>query len=107
MSELKPELNEEPRYSLTVGDQTYAGCTEQELQDYGCSTEQIKEAKNNYYNVIAFDYITTYYEVWRQLTLGRVGTSAQKTKMYHFIDAVRDWSERDNPTLEQLHAIQP
>ena len=107
MSELKPEFNEEPRYTLTYGNQSYVSCTEEELRAHGCSEAQIKQAKNNYYNGIAYNYITRYYEIWRQLTIDRVGSSAQKTKMFTFIDKVRDWTESDNPTQEQLHAIQP
>ncbi|WP_018691536.1 hypothetical protein [Algicola sagamiensis] len=107
MHEINEENSTAPRYSFTHGNQSYVSCTEEELRAHGCTEAQIKQAKNNYYNGIAYHYITRYYEIWRQLTIDRVGSNAEKTKMFTFIDKVRDWTESDNPTQEQLHAIQP
>jgi hypothetical protein len=56
---------------------------------------------------ISGEYIRRYYPEYKQLNIIRTGTEQEQTKMTTFIDAVREWSNGENPdpwdgTLEQI-----
>lgn len=100
------------KLSLTaiVGATSYVNCTEQELQAKGIEQPLIDaakaEAKQAEINAIASDYITNQYPEWKQLNVLRSGTADEKEAMSNFIDSVRDWSNSDDPQLDELHEIQ-
>lgn len=56
---------------------------------------------------IAGEHIRRYYPEYKQLNIIRTGTDEEQAKMTAFIDAVRAWSNSENPdpwdsTLEQI-----
>lgn len=51
--------------------------------------------------------IEAVYPVHKQLNILRAGTDEEKAKMSVFIDAVREWSNGENPDTAALEAIQP
>ena len=52
-------------------------------------------------------HITTYYPIGKQLTIDRLGTNEEKTRMYTFIDACRAWANSEHPKLKELYVIEP
>ena len=55
----------------------------------------------------AYEYITLHYPLWKQLNITNSGTEIEKEQMVVFIQAVRDWSNDNDSTEEQLMLIQP
>ncbi|USD30872.1 hypothetical protein J8Z24_18090 [Pseudoalteromonas sp. SCSIO 43201] len=52
-------------------------------------------------------HITHYYTVGKQLTVERIGTDEEKSKMHAFIDACRAWANSERPKVEDLYQILP
>ena len=48
-------------------------------------------------NQFAQDYIYKYYPSWKQSNILREGNEVEILKMSTFINAVRDWSNQENP----------
>ena len=48
-------------------------------------------------NQFAQDYIYKYYPSWKQSNILREGNDVEISKMSTFINAVRDWSNQENP----------
>ena len=52
-------------------------------------------------------HIEQYYPAYKQLNILRVGSDAEKSRMGHFIDACRAWSNGANPDPAALDQITP
>lgn len=52
-------------------------------------------------------YITSHYPVGKQLTVQRLESDIDKTVMYDFIDACREWANSENPKPKNLYEIKP
>lgn len=52
-------------------------------------------------------HILKHYEEYQQLNVLMSGTDAEKSRMSAFVLACRAWSNRPNPVLADLDAIQP
>jgi hypothetical protein len=55
------------------------------------------EWDNSEINEFAQNHIYKYYPSWKQSNILREGTEEQKSQMGTFINAVRDWSNGENP----------
>jgi len=51
--------------------------------------------------------IERHYPTYKQLNILRAGTEAEIGQMGTFIDAVRAWSNGENPVPAELEAVQP
>ena len=52
-------------------------------------------------------HITQYYTVGKQLTVERLGSNEEKSKMYTFIDTCRAWANSAHPKPKELYGIKP
>lgn len=51
-------------------------------------------------NEFAQNHIHKYYPAWKQSNILREGSTAEISKMGAFIDAVREWSNQENPAAD-------
>ena len=102
--------NNEPRYSVTIGETSHINKTEAELlavKGIGQATvdEAKAKAKLEHINKQAFAHIDAAYPQWKQANITRIGTDEQQATMTTFIDAVRAWANGDDPQHADLVAI--
>lgn len=104
------ERDDEPLFSVTLGDTQHINKTEAELlavKGIGQATvdEAKAKAKLEIINKQAFAHIDAAYPQWKQSNITRIGTDEQQTAMTTFIDAVRAWANGDDPQQADLVAI--
>ncbi|MCS3806682.1 hypothetical protein HNO92_004291 [Chromobacterium alkanivorans] len=63
--------------------------------------------QEEYYRNLAKARIEAVYPLFKQINILRSGSAAEKDKMGKYIDAIRSWSNGDNPALAELEKIQP
>lgn len=66
----------------------------------------VAEARTEQARLLASQKINDAYPLWRQLNVMMSGTDAERQQMGAFINAVRAWSNGDNPDPAALEAIQ-
>lgn len=63
--------------------------------------------QEEYYRNMAKARIEAVYPLFKQLNILRVGSADEKGKMGKYIDAIRSWSNSEQPDPAELEKIQP
>ncbi|MEN3809804.1 hypothetical protein ABH309_06225 [Chromobacterium piscinae] len=75
--------------------------------DNPISASAVAIMQEEYYRNLAKARIEAVYPLFRQLNILRAGSAAEKDRMSKYIDAIRSWSNSDNPAPTELEKIQP
>lgn len=107
---MEQHLDNQPRFSVTIGNTRHINKTEAELlavKGIGQVTvDELKtKAKLETVNQQAFVHIDASYPQWKQANITRIGTAQEQATMNTFIDAVRAWANSSDPVHSDLLAI--
>jgi len=103
-------LDNQPRYSVTIGNTQHINKTEAELlavKGIGQATVDAAKAQAKLAdaNQAAFVHIDAVYPQWKQANITRSGSAEELATMNTFIDAVRAWANSVDPVQADLLAI--